>query len=544
MSKKFLTLSIGASAVALAEYEASGSRLTLLNYGTAALAAPLDQGDTDAILSPALLEIVREKGIRPGKVAVALSGQMVFPRFAAIPFAGSDEAKFDQMVRYEIEQNIPFPIDEMVCDRQMLGETPNGDKAVLIVAAKVEQVEAITSTLAATGFEPALIDVGPLAVTNALRASVPDDGSCSLILDIGAKATSFVIAEGERLYIRTIPNIAGNTITKEIAQALGCTQEEAEGVKRERAYVSMGGVTEDEDETRDRISKVCRAVLTRLHAEIARSVNFYRSQQGGSAPAKLYLTGGTTLLPQLAEFFSESLEIEVEYLDPFQAIAPGPAIDAEALQADTPFLAATAGLAVHMAGAAQLDINLMPPSLLEARAERAKIPFVAAGALALVAAGACLFLAARHCGEVSEAREEAANECLGRLKTAEGKVTAARTASEKAEKDATALRGVIASRNAAVVRLNVVRQALGDDLWIEKWEDGKITVRGWKDRVAAFVARAAGKDGDKPKTAPEIVVERLKASAPVNPASVRVADMTEMGKGGCLVQFAVEVKFK
>ena len=111
MSKKFLTLNIGAATVELAEYEAgSKGALTLLNYGTAHLAAPLDSGNAETILAPALLEIVREKGIKPGPVAVSISGQMAFQRFAALPMAGGSE-KFEQMVRYEIEQNIPFPID-------------------------------------------------------------------------------------------------------------------------------------------------------------------------------------------------------------------------------------------------------------------------------------------------------------------------------------------------------------------------------------------------------------------------------------------------
>ncbi|MBP5791639.1 MAG: pilus assembly protein PilM [Kiritimatiellae bacterium] len=118
MAKKFLTLNIGAGGIALAEYESSGSRLVLSNYGLARLAAPLDAENADTVLSPALLEIVREKGIRPGKVAISLSGQMVFPRIAAIPMVGGAE-KFEQSIRLEIEQNIPFPIDEMVCDRQL-----------------------------------------------------------------------------------------------------------------------------------------------------------------------------------------------------------------------------------------------------------------------------------------------------------------------------------------------------------------------------------------------------------------------------------------
>ena len=549
MAKKFQTLDIGASSVALAEYESTGSGLTLVNYGTAALAASLESGDADTILSPAILEIVREKGIKPGHVAVSLSGQMVFPRFAAIPFAGSDEAKFEQMVRYEIEQNIPFPIDEMVCDRQILGETENGDKAVMIVAAKVDQVEAITTALTSVGFSPDIVDVAPLAVMNALRSARPDEyNSCVVVLDIGAKTTSLVIAEGEKLYNRSIP-VAGNTITKEISQSLRCTPEEAENIKRNGAYVSLGGVTEDEDPTLDRVSKVCRAVLTRLHAEISRSINFYRSQQGGGTPAKLYLTGGTTLLPHLDRFFAESLGIKVEYFNPFDSIAVGPMVKADALATDGAVLAATAGLACHEAGTASYTINLMPPSLIEARAEVKRIPFVAIGALAFVAAIACVFLSVEGKGRVVESRLEAASMKVSDLEGFKSKVDKAKKAEMQAETDADSLKKLVFQRGAAVARLNALRVALGSigdsnrrgsDLWIDKWQDGKVTIRGWKDRVDAFVARASarGESG----VASDIVAARLRANPIVE--SVNVSEQSEFGKDGCLMQFVVEIKFK
>ena len=533
MAKKFLTLNIGASAVELAEYEAGGSgALTLVNYGIAQLSAPLDDGNAETILAPALLEIVREKGIRPGPVAIAISGQMAFQRFAAISLAGGEE-KFEQMVRYEIEQNIPFPIDEMVCDRQVLGDTENGDKSVMIVAAKVDQVETITSAVASVGFTPELVDVASIALTNVVRQNHPEEDGCVVLLDIGAKTTSLVIVEGDKVYNRSIP-VAGNTITKEISAALGCSLEEAEQVKLERGYVSMGGVTEDDDEVTDRIAKVCRAVLTRLHAELSRSINFYRSQQGGSMPKRLYLTGGTALLPQIDVFFAESLQIEVAFFNPFERVSAGPKVDATALDADGARIAVTAGLAFHQAGAARFAINLLPPSLIEARAEKKKIPFVAAAGAALVAALVLFMLAVNNDTAVIAARRDAVQQKVDRLVSFDRKVTQSQERLAAAQERAGTLAALLASRARAAQGLNAVRSALLPGMWIDRWDAGKITVRYWKDRIK----------GSAGKTPGELVVDGLKGKPVIDAKSVKISDMSAIGKDAQVAQFTVELKFK
>ena len=536
MAKRYLTLDIGASSVKLAEYEGGKGALTLVNYGIAALAAPLDSGNADAILSPALLQIVREKGIKPGPVSLSISGQMVFPRFASIAAAGGAD-KFDQQVRFEIEQNIPFPIDEMICDRQVLGDNENGEKNVMIVAAKTDQVEEITAAVRGAGFSPELVDVAPIALTNVLAVS-GGDGGCNVILDIGAKTTSLVIVDGEKLYNRSIP-VAGNMITKEIANALGISSDEAEQVKRESGYVALGGVVEDEDETRDRISKVCRAVMTRLHAEISRSINFYRSQQGGGVPTKLYLTGGTALLPQLDRFFAESLQIEVEYFNPFAAIGVGPKVDANALGAEGACLAATAGVALHAADMAPFAINLLPPSLVKERADVARIPFVATAAVGLVAALVLVLLAAKHDAAVAEAERDAVQGAEQKLKAVDSKVKAAASVVERESARAEEFKELFAKRGAAVSKMNAVRSALGSEMWIEKWEGDRVTIRGWHDDVESLIARS--KTGGS--TAAQIIEARLKGSPFVDPSSVKIESMNSVGKDALLDQIVVVVKF-
>ena len=537
MSKKYLTLNIGAANVELAEYE-TGARgaLTLVNYGTARLAAPLDGGDVATLLSSALLEVVRTSGIRPGPVAVSVSGQLAFPRHAAIPAAGGDE-KFEQMVRYEVEQNIPFPIDEMVCDRQILGETANGDKSVLIVAAKIDQIEAITGAIASAGFQPELVDVAPLALVNVLAAARPDDG-CVVVLDIGAKTTSLSIAEGNRIYNRSVP-VAGNAIDREVASALGCAAAEAEQVKLEKGYVSLGGVTEDEDPVADRVSKACRAVLTRLNAEISRSINFYRSQQGGSAPTKVYLTGGTALLPQIDQFFADSLGIEVAFLNPFEAIGVGAKVDAAALEADVAILAATAGLAVRQAGLARFAINLLPPSLVAARAEKARLPFVIVGGISLIAALTLVWLSVRgdraviaeRCADV----EAKANELSG----VDRQVQGALTALTARENEMAELLGLYGRRTAALRRLLAVSRAVDgrSGTWIDRWDASGVTIRQWND------GRQRSGSG---KTAVESIATAIGANETnvIDQASVKIASMSEFGKNADVKQFTVEFKCK
>ena len=533
MAKKFLTLNIGAANVELAEYEAgSKGALTLVNYGLAALSAPLDGGNAETILTPALMEICRERGIRPGPVAIAVSGQMSFQRFAAIPMAGGEE-KFEQMIRYEIEQNIPFPIDEMICDRQVIGDTEQGDKSVMIVAAKTDQIEAITNAVSAAGFTPTLVDVAPIAVVNAAKATVPDDGACVIILDLGAKTTTLVISEQDKLYNRAIP-VAGNAITKEIATAYGCSFEDAEALKLEKGYVALGGVTEDEDEDADRVSKICRAVLARLNAEISRSINFYRSQQHGGVPTKLYLTGGTALLPQIDVFFAESLQIEVEFFNAFGNVTVGPKVDAALFESDAALLATTVGLALHAVDAARFAVNLLPLSLVEARAEKAKVPFLIVAGVALVAALVMVMMAFDREAAVTAAKRDAVQAKADSLASYDKKVKAAEQHLADAQAEAEKLSARLSRRTVAVQRLNAVRSSLVPGMWIDRWEGNRITIRYWKDRVTATSGKTPG----------EVVVDKLKGKTSVlAPESVRIADMSAVGKDQ-VAQFTVEVKFK
>lgn len=557
MANRFLTLNVGASQAVLAEYAIDGKRdLTLVGYGMAPL-PPVDAdspGSMEAALTPALHQIMRENGIKPGPVVISLGGQSVFPRFARVPAVG-DESKILEVVRYEVEQNVPFPMDEIVWGHQFLGDTPEGDRATIIVAAKLEMVRGVTNAVRAAGLATKIVDVAPMAVCNALRLAMPDLEGCNVVLDIGSKTTSLIIVENEKIYIRSIP-VAGGTITRELAQTFGCTTEEAEQLKLERGYVSLGGVTEDPDEVTDRVSKVIRSVMTRLHAEIARSINFYRSQQGGSAPSRLFLTGGGALMPQLDQFFGETLRVEVDYLNPFGAVSIGANIDGDRINQDALILNESVGAALRMTDLAQMSIDLTPPEIIAEQLATKRIPFVIAGAVMIVIAGVLMLVSANRGVEVQAAVGEAIESVNSDLTSLQDKLNKEQKTLDAERAKADELKVLLLSRSTSLSRLDAVRKSLigqGKDMWITEWKpvpakrdevvDSNtvlVTIRGWSDKLRIAEKRDAELNPGQSRTADEIVRENVKAQSPTV-VDCRIKSRNDVK--GCMLEFTLEVKF-
>lgn len=553
---RIITLNIGASQAVLAEYAVKGKKgLTLSAYGSVNLAG-LDweaEGSAEAVLVPALREVAKSTGIKPGPLALSLNGQMVFPRFTKFPPVSAD--KLEELVRYEVEQEVPFPIDDIVCDHQFLGQTAEGDMAAMIVAAKLDQVTKVTDAVASAGFNPVVVDVGPMAVLNALKRSYPGLAGGTIVLDIGAKTTSLILVENEKIYLRSIP-VAGNAITKEIAQSFACTTEEAEALKRERGYVSLGGVTEDADEISDRVSKLVRTVLTRLHAEILRSINFYRSQQGGAAPSRMFITGGSAVLPQIDEFFRETLQINVDFLNPFGGIDFGSKIDQAVLETDAFTLAESAGLALRATeGGAAITINLMPPALVEKAKAIRRIPFLAIGAVAVLGALGFYIMGENRLKEVAVAETEAVQAKNNTIRQFETRLKAEQKKADEEFTKSDAFQKLIASRFSTMLGLAIVRRSLLPGMWLTAWESippknededaialTRITIRGWRDALSELENKHREKEG-KRMTAEEIVAAALKTMQAVVPETVKIVSQKDVNSKGVLSEFAIELAF-
>lgn len=383
---RIFALDLGMQTVSLAEFHiVPNGGLSLHAFRESELIAdPSADATRPAQIKEAVREL-REALKVPAKCPVnfALPAQSVFSRFVKLPGAAAEDVS--GIIAFEAQQNVPFPIDEVVWDYQIMGGQRDGNWDVALVAIKADQLSEMADAVSAGGLKPATIDVAPMAVYNAFRFSYPEAGGCSLLIDIGARTTNLIFAEGERMFSRSIP-VGGSSISAAVAKELNLDITVAERLKIQKGFVSLGGAyAEPEDPTEARIAKVVRNTMTRLHAEIARSISFYRTSQSGSQPVRVILCGGTVSLPYMVEFFSEKLQTPIEFLNPLKNVTVTSADVAASLASKAQTVGELVGAALRSLDNCPLEINLRPQSVVKEQALARRKPF-------LIAAAACLLL--------------------------------------------------------------------------------------------------------------------------------------------------------
>lgn len=469
-SDRILALDIGASKLVLAEFSTRGPVAPVLTKFAVGELLTEQEGEADAsaYIIATLRDLIRANGFKPAPLLMTLPGQTVFPRYVKLPPVSAD--KLADMVAYEAEQNVPFPINEVVWDYQVLGDTDGAELNALLVAVKRDNVKELTDCVAAAGLEPEVVDAAPMALYNAVRYNYPDAEGCTMVLDIGARSTNLIFIEGGKLFTRSIP-VAGNTVTQEIAKSLGVPPREAEALKRQVGFVALGGVyAMTDDERADRISKVVRNVVTRLHAEVNRSINFYRSQQGGTVPQRVLLTGGTALMPHMDTFFREKLQVDVDFFNPFVNVTVDAGIES-AGNADTSQLlqlGSVVGLALRRAMHCPVEINLLPPDLVAQKAFRRRIPYFALSAVGVVLAMLCWYLYSKQLSRGYEAQKATVETRLQDIEAVQRSVQKLHDEQGGYTAKATLLQTMANNRNAYARTLEALRAELLPGMWLTR----------------------------------------------------------------------------
>jgi type IV pilus assembly protein PilM len=337
----------------------------------------------------AIKELAKSLKLGSQKAAYALAGQSVFIRFVKLP--PLEDEGMDELVKFEAQQNVPFPIDEVVWDWEKL-ETGGIDTEVILVAIKSESLNDLNAVVSETGLGTRLVDSAPTALYNALRYNYPDLEESTLLIDVGAKTSNLIYAEGSKFFTRSVA-IGGAVLTSAIAKEYNVSFAEAENSKLTSGLVTLGGGHAAQlDESAAALGTVIRNSLTRLTAEIQRTNTLFRSQHGGSAPARVMLAGGSANLPYLKEFLEEKLNLPVEFFNPLQRISAGKGVDVEALASEAHTLGELVGLGIRAAEKAAVSIDLVPEAVQAQRdITRRKPALIAAAALFLAGLGAWAF---------------------------------------------------------------------------------------------------------------------------------------------------------
>ena len=362
---------------------AKAGGLILKSYGShSILADPSQEMTRLPQITLAVKELATALKVQKEKVRYSMSGQSVFTRFMKLP--PLEEDNIDELVRFEAQQHVPFPIEEVVWDWARLDST-GPEKEVALVAIKRDALTEINATVAEAGIGTREVDAAPMALYNAFRYNYPGEEAPILLMDVGAKATNLVYIEGTRLFTRSIA-VGAASVTTAIAKEYNISFAEAESQKVTNGVVSLGGGhTAQLDEATAQLATVIRNSLNRLPAEVARTNSYYRSQQEGNMPTKIFLAGGGANLPYLPEFLEEKLRVPIELFNPLQRVSVGKAIDVEQLGREAHMIGELVGLALRGVDQAPIRIDLVPDVVASQRATAERKPFLIAAAIIMMA---------------------------------------------------------------------------------------------------------------------------------------------------------------
>lgn len=398
-----VALNIGSQRIGIAVFEASkNGSLILKEYASESIVAdPALEASKLSQTRIAIADLVGRLKLGKTKARYAISGQSVFTRFVKLPPLQDDN--IEQLVTFEAQQHVPFPLAEVVWDYELI--EGSGEKEVVIVAIKADALDDINSAVNDSGLGTAEVDVAPMAIYNAFRASYGNPEEPILIIDIGAKSSNLLYLEGSRFFTRSIA-IGGAAVTAAIAKEYGVSFQDAEQQKVANGLVALGGGhTEQLDESVAALAMVIRNALTRLPAEISRTTNYYRSQLGGSAPRRVLLAGGGANLPYTLEFFQEKLNLPVEYFNPVGNLTLGKNVDAALVQREGHLMGELVGLGLRGIGKSAINIDLVPSVVEQSRAADKRKPFLMAAAAILL--GGMAAWAGLQFAAASKAKEKA-----------------------------------------------------------------------------------------------------------------------------------------
>ena len=289
----------------------------------------------------AVRRLVKKSGTRAKHVALGMPPASVITKKIVLP-AGMTEGQLEVQVESEAAQYIPFALDEVSLDFDVIGPVANSteDIEVMLAAARREKVEDRVAIAESAGLKASVMDIESYAARAALdrvTAQLPDGGAGQVIalFQIGAVSTQIsVMLDGATIYEREQP-FGGNSLTQDIVRSYGLAFEEAEARKK------AGDLPENYQ------SDVLGPWLEGAALEVTRAIQFFFTSTPFTKIDQIFLAGGCALLPGLLEMIASRTRISSAVISPFKGMQLASGLREQALRSDAPAYLVACGLAMR-----------------------------------------------------------------------------------------------------------------------------------------------------------------------------------------------------
>jgi type IV pilus assembly protein PilM len=292
-------------------------------------------------VTEALRRVWKKSGTRAKLVALGMPPASVITKKITLP-AGMSEDQLEVQVESEASQYIPFALDEVSLDFDVIGPSPasEDDVEVLLAASRREKVEDRVAIAEASGLKAAVMDIESYAARAALDrvlAQVPgaSAGQIVALFQIGAQVTHIsVLLDGAAIYEREQP-FGGNTLTQDIVRAYGLSYDEAEAKKK------SGDLPDNY------AADILGPFLESAALEVTRAIQFFYTSTPYTRVDQLYLAGGCALIPGLLDIVASRTKINSAVISPFKGMALGAGVREQALRSEAPAYLVACGLALR-----------------------------------------------------------------------------------------------------------------------------------------------------------------------------------------------------
>jgi type IV pilus assembly protein PilM len=347
-----------------------------IRHGKILSGTDVTEAEKEELIALSLRQFVNKYDLSMDEIAISVPSQNSFARFVNLPPV--DEKRIPEMVKFEAVQQIPFGINDVQWDWQLMTEPDSPEIKVGIFAIKNEVVNSTLEYFNREDIQVGYVQMAPMALYNYLLNDRPDlvasDSQATVVLNIGAENTDLVVCTKSAVWQRCIL-IGGNTFTKAIADTFRLNFEKAEKLKR-TAPVSKYS---------RQILQAMRPVFTDLASEVQRSLGFYNSSNPNTKIVRIVALGGGTKLRGILKYLQQTLQIPVERPDSFKRLGIGPGVSPAKFHENVCDFGIVYGLALQGLGLAKIESNLLPRNVARSMAWASKGRYFIAAACMLLA---------------------------------------------------------------------------------------------------------------------------------------------------------------